>query len=56
MGNLGTTDYIEGAAAIGLVYWGMKHGSGLAKWGAFALAAYFAYNVYSDYSGGTTST
>jgi hypothetical protein len=55
MNNLGTTDYIEGAAAIGAVWYGMKK-SGWEKWALFALAAYFAYNVYTDYSAGGTST
>jgi hypothetical protein len=55
MGNLSTTDYIEGAAAVGLVYWGVKK-SGWEKWALLAIAAYLAYGVYQDYSGGTTST
>lgn len=54
MGNLSTTDYIEAAIAAGLLYWGLRKGSGLAKWGAIGVAAYLAYGVYQDY--GSTST
>jgi hypothetical protein len=56
VGNLSTTDYIEGAAAAGLLYWGFRKASGWEKWGAIALAAYFAYNVWQDYSGGSTTS
>lgn len=56
MENLSTTDYIEGAAAIGLVFWGLKHESGWKKWALIGVAAYFAYNVYQDYSGGATTS
>lgn len=56
MGNLSTTDYIEAVAAVGLIYWGLKHESGWKKWALVGVGAYFAYSVYSDYSaGGTTA-
>jgi tetrahydromethanopterin S-methyltransferase subunit D len=56
MSGLGTTDYIEGAAAVALIYWGLRKESGWKKWGLVAVGAYFAYSVYSDYSaGGTTA-
>ena len=54
MGNLGTTDYIEGAIAAGAAYYAFKK-TGWEKWALLGLAAYLAYQVYTDYSA-TTST
>jgi hypothetical protein len=53
MGNLGTKDYVEGAAAIAAVWYAMKK-SGWEKYALLALGAYFAYSVYADYSAGGT--
>jgi hypothetical protein len=56
MGNLTTTNYLEGAAAVALIYWGLRKESGWKKWGLVAVGAYFAYSVYQDYSAtGTTA-
>lgn len=55
MGNLSTTDYVEGGIAVGAVVWALKE-SGWKKWALFGLAAYLAYGVYTDYAGATTST
>lgn len=55
MGNLSTTDYVEGAIAVGAVVWGMKK-SGWEKWALFGIAAYLAYTVYQDYQGGSGSS
>jgi hypothetical protein len=54
MGNLTTTDYIEAAAAVGLVWYGFKK-SGLEKWGLIAIGAYLAYGVYQDFSATTSA-
>jgi uncharacterized membrane protein len=54
MGNLTSTDYIEGAAAVGLLWYGMKK-SGLEKWALIGLGAYLLYGVYQDYSGTATA-
>lgn len=56
MGNLSTTDYVEGALAIGLIWWGLKKGSGWEKYAALGIAAYLAYGVYKDYAGTPTTT
>jgi uncharacterized membrane protein len=52
--NLGTTDYIEAAAAAGLVWYGLKK-SGLEKWALLGLSAYLLYGVYQDYSAAPTA-
>lgn len=55
MGNLSTTDYVEGAAAIGLAWYGLKRSSGIAKWAMLGLAVYLAYGVYTDASGSASA-
>lgn len=53
---LSTTDYIEGAAAIGLAYWGLAKESGWKKWALIGIAAYLAYGVYSDATSASATT
>jgi hypothetical protein len=53
MGNLSTTDYVEGAIALGAAYYAFKK-TGWEKWALLGLAAYLAYSVYSDYGGTST--
>ncbi len=53
---MNTTTYIEGAAAVGLIYWGLARESGWKKWGLVAVGAYFAYSVYQDYTSASGTT
>jgi len=55
MGNLTTTDYVEGAASIGLAVWAFKK-SGWEKWALLGVAAYLAYSVYTDWGPAPTAT
>lgn len=49
MNNLNTWDYaMLGVGALG-IYYGVKH-SGISRIGGYALAAFSAYYVYTDYS------
>ena len=52
---MGTTQYIEGAAGIGLLYFGFKK-SGWEKWALIGVGAYLLYSTYQAYSGTATST
>ena len=53
---MNTTTYLEGAAAVGLLYWGFAKESGWKKWALIGVGAYLAYSVYESYSGASGTT
>jgi hypothetical protein len=51
---MGATTYLEGAAGLGLVWYGFKKESGIAKWALIGFGAYLLYSTYQTYSGTTS--
>lgn len=52
---MSTTNYLEGAAGLGLVWYGFKKESGIAKWALVGLGAYLLYTTYQAYAGTTSA-